>query len=335
VLDGLDDAVVLLDADVIRLANRSMSRLFKPPFGGWRDRRFGDTGLPALVVAEVENAEADARNVISEIGPDPLGRTLRVAVIPLGTIPAAERRTLVVISDVSERARLDSMRRDFVANASHELKTPTSSIQLLAEAATTAAGDGDVQQALTFVGQMRSEADRLRKLVLDLLDLSRLEQETAAGLITDAREAVDLAVTAHRAAAEAKGLEIVVDGSGIEGTDVFIAVDPTDVAIALDNLLANAVSYTETGQVTVSVGADGDEVRLTVADTGVGIPAEALPRVFERFYRVDKGRSRDSGGTGLGLSLVRHVAESNDGDITVMSEVGAGTIITLSLPRAS
>jgi two-component system, OmpR family, phosphate regulon sensor histidine kinase PhoR len=333
VLDGLDDAVLLVEDGVVRLANSAASRLFRTPYGGWRDRRLEEGTLPASLLKAIASAEEAQEHAIAEIGPDPTGRTLRLAVVPVAGAAGA-RRMLVVVSDISERARLDAMRRDFVANASHELKTPTSAIQLLAESAGTASSDGDVDQALVFVGQMRSEADRLRRLVLELLDLSRLEQKESAETVTDAREAIDLALTGHRSAADAKGLTLAADLSAVEGEDVFLAVESTDVAIALDNLLANAVSYTERGGATVRVSADAVTVSIEVADSGVGIPAEALPRVFERFFRVDKGRSRESGGTGLGLALVRHVAERNGGDVSISSEVGVGTTVTLLLPRA-
>lgn len=333
VLDGLDDGVLLLDGDTIRLANRAMSRLFKAPFGGWRGRVLDSAGLPASLLATLRSVSTADSPQVREIGPDPLGRTVRLFVAPLGA-DGPDPRVLVVISDVSERARLDAMRTDFVANASHELKTPASSIQLLADAAATAASDDDTEQALVFVGQMRNEAERLRTLVLDLLDLSRLEQIGRQGDITDVRDAVDLAMTGHRATAEAKGLRLRSDVSAIEHEDVFLAVESTDVAIALDNLLSNAIGYTESGRVDLRVSLAGDKVALEIADTGVGIPADALPRVFERFFRVDKGRSRDSGGTGLGLSLVRHVVERNNGEISIDSEIGRGTTVTLLLPRA-
>ncbi|HEY3318570.1 MAG TPA: ATP-binding protein [Coriobacteriia bacterium] len=333
VLDGLDDAVILLDGEVVSLANGAMSQLFRMPFGGWRNRRLADTGLPPSLLSAIGRPPEGAGRSVQEIGPDPTGRTLRVTVVPVGVVDW-QRRSLVVISDISERARLDAMRRDFVANASHELKTPASAIQLLAEAASTAAADGDAEQSLAFVAQMRAEADRLRKLVLDLLDLSRLEQVGSEEAITDVRTAVDLAITGHRASAEAKCLVIERDLAAIENEDVYLAMEPTDAAIALDNLLSNAIAYTERGGVVVRVSLRDGAVALEVSDTGIGIPPDALPRVFERFFRVDKGRSRDSGGTGLGLSLVRHVVERNGGGVSISSEAGVGTTVTLLLPRA-
>jgi signal transduction histidine kinase len=229
--------------------------------------------------------------------------------------------------------RLDRVRRDFVINASHELKTPTAGIMLLAESAGSAARDGDTAQALAFVAQIESEAAHLRSLVLDLLDLSRLESTPAEGTYTDVRRAIDLSLTGHRRAAGEKGLSVAIDDSATVGTDFVARADPTDVAIALDNLLANAIAYTESGGVTVRTRADSERVTIEIEDTGVGIPSEDLPRVFERFYRVDRGRARDTGGTGLGLALVRHVTERSGGSVMIDSEPGSGTRVTLRFPR--
>jgi len=129
-------------------------------------------------------------------------------------------------------------------------------------------------------------------------------------------------------------LTLDVDLSAVRGVDVFVAAEPTDIAIALDNLLDNAIAYSDQGSVRVSVRAAESVVRIVVADTGEGIAPEHLPRIFERFYRVDQARSRESGGTGLGLALVKHVIERNGGGVAVSSEVGFGTRFTLTLPRA-
>jgi two-component system phosphate regulon sensor histidine kinase PhoR len=333
VLDGLDDAVILLESDTVRLANRSASRLFKPPFGGWRGRSLSELELPAPLLAAVRAATTAEGRTVEDVGPDPTGRTLRLTVTSLEA-GDGQRQTLVSVADVTERTRLDAMRRDFVANASHELKTPASTIQLLAESADTAARDGDVGQSLAFVSQMNGEASRLRRLVRDLLDLSRLEGVPDTSAISDVRAAVSLAIAAHRPAAERKGLTLEADLSRVEESDVYARLEAADLAVVLDNLLANAVSYTDTGSVMVTVDADDTSVILVVSDTGRGIPAEALPRVFERFYRVDRARSRDAGGTGLGLSLVKHAVERAGGDVAIESAVGEGTGVSLRLPRA-
>jgi signal transduction histidine kinase len=189
-------------------------------------------------------------------------------------------------------------------------------------------------QALAFASQMKGEAERLRRLVLDLLDLSRLETTPEPGTIADVRAAVGNALTAHSAATRAASLTLALDDTSVAGHDVYAAVDPTDIAVILDNLLANALAYTDEGGVTVVLGAGDDTVTLTVTDTGVGIPAEHLPRVFERFYRVDQARTRASGGTGLGLALVRNAAERAGGSVHAESSPGVGTSVTVRLPRA-
>ncbi|MGV8082255.1 MAG: ATP-binding protein [Coriobacteriia bacterium] len=331
-LDGLPDAIFLLEGDVVRFANHSASRLFRPPAQGWQDVALHEAEMPESLIASIEAPLANRAPFVQEAATDPFGRTLRVLVAPLDAL--AHGRTLLAISDISERARLEGMRREFVANASHELKTPVTGIRLLAATAADAAADGDVEQALAFTRQIEAEAIRLNHLVVDLLDLSRLEATPSPDSVTDIRRAVGNAVTTHAPAASRKGLELSADLSAVRGIDVFAAADPTDVAVALDNLLDNAIAYTESGSVRVYVETTDAEVRLAVADTGPGISAEHLPRIFERFYRIDRARTRDGGGTGLGLALVRHVAERSGGSVEVHSEVGAGTTFTVRLPRA-
>ena len=333
-LDGLSDAVFLLGGDVIRFANAGAGRIFRVPASGWRDLALERAGLPDSVACAVLDHLADTVPLAIDLEPDPLGRTLRLLVVPLD----AQRdsgRTLVVVSDITERARLDHVRRDFVANASHELKTPVAGIQLLAESADTAASDGDIETSLAFTRQIEAEASRLKRLVGDLLDLSRLETAPVPGTVANVRAAVNNTAVGHRTAAARKGLALEADLSEIRGLDVFAAADPTDVAVALDNLVDNAINYSEAGSVRVTVLADEKLVTIRVSDTGSGIAPEHLPRIFERFYRVDRARSRDNGGTGLGLALVRHVVERSGGSVSVASEVDVGTTFTVMLPRAT
>ncbi|NTW28324.1 MAG: GHKL domain-containing protein [Coriobacteriia bacterium] len=332
-LDGLTDAVFLLDGTAIHYANRAAGRIFRAATGDRREVPLARSGLPESLVAAILGPLGERRHVAVDLDPDPFGRTLRLLVVPLDA--AENGRTLVVVTDITERARLDRMRRDFVANASHELKTPVAGIQLLAESAETAAEDGDAEQSFAFTRQIEAEAARLKRLVGDLLDLSRLESIPSPDAVTDVRQALDNALVGHRTAAGRKGLTLSADLSAVRGIDVFAAAaEPTDVAIVLDNLIDNAIAYTAEGSVRVSVEATPSEVRLLVTDTGPGIESEHLPRIFERFYRIDRARSRESGGTGLGLALVRHVAERSGGSVTVSSEVGVGTTFTVTLPRA-
>jgi two-component system phosphate regulon sensor histidine kinase PhoR len=334
VLDGLTDAVFLLYGREIRFANSAAGKLFRVPSTGWRGKSIEDAGLPASLTIATETTDDDRAVRITETGPDAVGRHLRVMAIPLNPTELSER-TLVVISDITERTRVDRVRRDFVANASHELKTPAAAIQLLAESAGDAAADGDTDQALAFAAQIAEESRRLARLVADLLDLSRLEGAPKPDSVTDVRDAVANALLGHRIVAAQRGLELTVDDECVRGTDLYAHADPTDVAVAFDNLLDNAVKYTESGGVTVALQADHEVVRVSFSDTGIGIPTEDLPRIFERFYRVDRARSRASGGTGLGLALVRHVVERSDGSVEVSSEPGGGSTFTVTLPRAT
>ena len=333
VIDGLSDAVLFLEGDSVMLANRSLAAMFRVPRGSLAGRRVSELDLPAPLASAILDAIDAMAPQTTDLGPDPFRRYHRLLVVPLGTEDGAAR-TLVVVSDVTDRMRLDSVRRNFVANASHELKTPTAGILLLAESAEQAAADGDLAGAMGFVSQIHGEAQRLRRLVGDLLDLSRLEIAPPPGAVTDLRHAVDLAVAGHRRSASEKGLELTVETSAVVGQDVAALADPTDIAVALDNLLSNAVTYTEQGGVTVRITGDDEHVEIAVQDTGIGIPAYDVERVFERFYRVDRARSRTSGGTGLGLSLVRNAVERSGGTVRIESREGTGTTVTVRLRRA-
>ena len=252
-------------------------------------------------------------------------RWLRAACMPIGD----DGSLLVVVGDVTEARRLDAIRRDFVANASHELKTPAASIQAAAETLVHVAAE-DPASVPRFATQLDREARRLSQIVADLLDLSRLE----AGSELDERVRIDsvLKEEARRSTelAQAAGVSLIIEASETPA----IRGSARDIALLVRNLLDNAVSYTKPGgQVTATVARTELGVGLRVADTGIGIPTRDLPRIFERFYRVDRARSRETGGTGLGLAIVRHVAENHGGNVRVQSELGRGTVFTVELPR--
>ncbi len=238
-------------------------------------------------------------------------------------------RTLVVIQDETERKRVESIRRDFVANASHELKTPVAGIMVTAETVERAIDD-DLAHARRFAANLVREARRLSSLVQDLLDLARLEwgqgERTRLRLALVAQGEVE----ALRDRMVNKGLLLTVE---LDEEMEVLGVQE-DLALMVRNLLENALVYTAAGSITVAMSAAGAECELKVSDTGSGIPTSDLERIFERFYRVDKARSRDTGGTGLGLAIVRHVAESHGGVVEVSSELGAGSTFTVRLPRA-
>lgn len=259
--------------------------------------------------------------------------------ISMGLLVAAVVVAALAAGFASRRAgvpvrHLESVRTDFVANASHELKTPVAGIRLLADSISQASQDEDVAMVAVLAERLDGESARLQRLVGDLMDLSRLEdtgRAPAAGVGCDLSVVVTTSVEAHRARAERAGLELIMrDELGGQR----VAVSPTDASLVCDNLLNNAITYTESGSVDVSLRAENGMAVLTVRDTGIGIAYSEQERVFERFYRVDTARSRESGGTGLGLSLVRHAAERAGGTVELTSELGRGSTFEVRLPLA-
>jgi len=223
------------------------------------------------------------------------------------------------------------MRRDFVANVSHELRTPIGALAVLAE---TIGAGSESEVTARLAERMVSESERLARIVEDLLDLSIVEAQERAG-----REALPIAtlvgdaVDQVRWAAETAGISI--DASKVPA-NLRVECDRRQVVSAIFNLLDNAVKYSEPGQpVEVSAELRGDRAAIVVRDHGIGIPSRDLERVFERFYRVDRARSRQTGGTGLGLAIVRHVAQNHGGEVTVVSHEGEGTTFTFFLPAST
>jgi two-component system sensor histidine kinase SenX3 len=235
---------------------------------------------------------------------------------------------LVVVEDTSERRRLENVRRDFVANISHELKTPVGALALLAE---TMLDEDDPDVTRRLAERLAAEAFRVGNTIDDLLELSRLE--VATGLAADAVSVAQFvadAVERVRGAAEQRGIEIEVEEAPVRLT---VVGDRRQLVSAVTNLVDNAVKYSEPGSVVaVRAPTDGGWVDVTVRDHGMGIPRRDLERIFERFYRVDRARSRETGGTGLGLAIVRHVASNHRGEVRVESREGVGSTFTLRLP---
>ena len=318
ILDSMEEGVLLLDP-----AGR---RVFaNAPLG----RHLGTTpeSVDGLLPLDLQRAAKQAASgsitrTEADTGAPP--RWLRATAIPVDD----EGSVLLVVRDVTEARRLDAVRRDFVANASHELKTPAASIRAAAETLRHGALD-DPPAARRFTEQLEREAMRLSRIVSDLLDLSRLESGS------DLAERVRLDIVAAdelerlEDMAQEAGLTIELHSQGVPS----IAGSGRDLALLVRNLIDNAVRYTPSGgRVDVSVSAEDGEIILQVADTGMGIPQRDLSRVFERFYRVDRARSRETGGTGLGLAIVRHVAENHGGEVTVRSELSAGSTFVVRLP---
>ena len=330
IVDALDDGVLLLDgAGRLLVANPAARSWFGLP----DDLRPGlpaqrVLGVPQVNALAEQAAEARAPVVgnLTVVFPEP--RTLTMRAFPLAD-RGPTGRIVVTLTDITQRRRLEVLRRDFVANASHELRTPVAAVRALAETLLTALPD-DPEAGRQFAERIAREAERLDVLARDLLDLSRVERGTLdvepVDLVGLAKEVLggyeDLA-TERRVRLRSELQQVSMRG------------DRAQLGLLLSNLLDNALRHTPAkGTVCVRLDAAESRALLQVADTGEGIPARELPRIFERFYRVDKARARQTGGTGLGLAIVRHVAEAHGGTVRVDSELGRGSTFTVALPVA-
>jgi two-component system sensor histidine kinase SenX3 len=325
-VDLMDPAVVLLGPDdAVLLANPSARAL-----GILRGDRLLVPGL--VEVARTVQVSGSRRAEVALPG-DLVGggpRMVGVHGIRLGGGPVvAPGPVALVLTDVTEARRVEAVRRDFVANVGHELKTPVGALALLAEAVQGAADDPETVQR--FAARMSHEADRLARLMRELIDLSRLQgAEPLPELVPVAvGTVVGEAVDRTHAAAAAKDIQLAVaaqPGLVVRGVEA-------QLATALTNLLANAVAYSPPGT-TIAVGARARSgfAEIAVTDSGIGIPRSDRSRVFERFYRVDQSRASATGGTGLGLAIVKHVASNHGGAVTVWSEEGLGSTFTLRIP---
>ena len=331
ILDALDDGVLLLDgAGRLLLANPAARSWFGLPDDlrpGLPAKRV--LGLPQVTALAAQAAEARASVVGNLTLVFPQARTLAMRAFPL-VDRGPTGRIVVTLIDITQRRRLEVLRRDFVANASHELKTPVAAVRALAETMLTALLE-DPEAARRFAERIGREAERLDVLVRDLLDLSRVERGTLD------IEPVDLVGLAKEVAggytdlAEERRLRLSTELQ----PQLSLRGDRAQLGLLLSNLVDNALRHTSAkGAVCVRLHATESRAIIEVADTGEGIPAGELSRVFERFYRVDKARARQTGGTGLGLAIVRHVAEGHGGTVRVDSELGRGSTFTVSLPLA-
>lgn len=319
-LHSLDRFAVILDA--------SLSAVYANPAA--RD----DPRITGEQLSQPEFLKR-ARQVMSTgvsdvLDPDPSNHndTIRLQIVRL------QRRFLIVFADdLGEEQRVNAMRRDFIANVSHELKTPIAAITLLSDAVLEAADEPEIVRS--FAKKLRKESKRLGDMSRDIIQLS----EAQSTLRPEEREPVSLRavvraeVEAHRDFAAQQNIDIILDDSAALERDPVTLGRPSAIGTVIANLLTNAIRHSPEGA-SVGVGLDiaGGDCRITVTDMGEGIEAEHLPRIFERFYRVDTARSRDGGGTGLGLSIARHTMRAHGGDISVWSQPGVGSTFTLSFP---
>lgn len=239
---------------------------------------------------------------------------------------------VVVLQDITEQKKLDDMRKEFVANVSHELRTPLTTVKSYTETLIEGAIE-DREIALDFLGIIDSEADRMAFLVRDLLQLTRFDNKQVRLDITEIEmnEFLNITVRQNKIHAEAKNQELTFEPYL---HDVVIYGDRDRVGQVVNNIVTNAIKYSlEQAQIRIYIGEDAQYYKISVRDTGMGISREDLPRIFERFYRVDKARSRAMGGTGLGLAIAKEIMEGHGGRLTAESEYGKGTVMTMWFPK--
>jgi two-component system, OmpR family, phosphate regulon sensor histidine kinase PhoR len=330
ILSAIDSGLLAVDhRGTVVLANQSLRRSLDlpDPVG----RHYVEVIRHPEVGRALEGVLRTGRPQAAEVR---IHHLRRIYALHAGPFPGQEgvpHGAVLTFLDVTERRRVDEVRRDFVANASHELRTPLTSIRGFVEALEDG-GLEDSSMARRFLEKIRTHADRMAALVSDLLELSRLESgERPPVWDRVAPEGVvDEVVAALASLAAAKQIAVATDVQAPP-----FETDRERLRGVLENLVENAVKYTLVGgHVSVAARADDGAVVFEVADDGPGIAAEHLPRVFERFYRVDKARSRELGGTGLGLSIVKHLVESLGGVVAVSSEVGRGSRFSVRLPMA-
>ena len=320
VLNGLPLGVVVADAaGKVLIRNQAAASLV----GLRHVDILVEQAVERLMDKAISSSET-ASERLELFGPPP--RTLIVVAMPLGVGGG-----MAVIEDVTERSRIDAVRTDFVANISHELKTPVGALSILAE---TIQDETDPEVVRLLAGKMVREAHRMSGTISDLLELSRIEMDgTVEHVTVDVADIVAEAVERNAFVASQAGVglsaPLPLDAGRISG-------DRTQLISAVSNLIDNAVKYSDRGgTVRVNTEKSGGRVSIAVCDDGIGIPQADQERIFERFYRVDRARSRGTGGTGLGLSIVRHIMTNHGGQVNVSSREGEGSTFTLTLPAAS
>lgn len=320
-VDALNQPALLFDdAGRLHAANASARELM-----AIRTPRRGasilETTASTAIVEIAARVNADREPMTVDV--ERAGRELRVSVSLIGD------ETLIVLADRTRERQIEDLRRDFVVNASHELKTPVTAIQTLGDAIAITLPTDPVRAAC-LLKRLNDESERLARLVGELLDLRRLEVAGPLERVpVDLPEVIRLVVADLFARAEGNGIEIDVDLPD----NAPIAGVHADLEAIVKNLISNAIKYNRIGgKVSVGLRTEGGTRILTVADSGIGIRQQDLPRIFERFYRVDTARSRETGGTGLGLSIVRHAVERHSGTVQVESALGEGTTFRVTLP---
>ncbi|WP_216852784.1 sensor histidine kinase [Phytoactinopolyspora halotolerans] len=326
--EGADEVVAVLRSSAIVLDENTNVVKASPSAYAFGLVRQDKITVPELLeLAEKVHRDGQIREVQLQV---PRSRDSTQFLHVLARVaPLGDRLVLALVEDRTHEIRVDEVRRDFVANVSHELKTPVGAMLLLAEAVQDASDDPEAVRR--FAERMQQEGDRLTRLVQEIIDLSRLQYDDPV----DSPDPVEIdevvGAALDRSRVDAENRKIRLTSGGAEGLQVL--GNEKQLIIAVGNLVENAVRYSPEGtRVAVGVRQRDDLVEISVTDQGQGIAEPELERIFERFYRVDPARSRETGGTGLGLSIVKHIAASHGGEVSVWSVRGAGSTFTLRLP---
>ena len=331
VLNNMDVGVVVLDQDKkVIFSNNSAKDLLAVTAEDFRDRSILEIVRNPEIDEAISACNAGTHDVETEF--ETIRGPKRILQVRVSQMPRKSKaQTMLILVDVSNLRQLENMRRDFVANVSHELKTPLASIKAYSETLRRGAID-DEKNRMTFIHTIEDQANRLHQLIIDLIHLARIEQGKTAFVITDV-ELTSIVIErfeAFRDAADTANISLEFKSPEDE---IWIRADEEGVQTIFDNLLSNAIRYTPAdGNITVVCHKVENSAVLEVIDTGIGIAPDQQERVFERFYRVDKARSREKGGTGLGLSIVKHLTQSMGGSISLNSSVGIGSKFAVSLP---
>ncbi len=324
-------AVAAADLGILVVDNSGAIVYGNPVATRYLEARHGDAMAGVTLEQMITEVVADGTESTRSLEVyTPKRRNLALHAMPL-TVSGSPAGAVLFVEDLTDRARILAMRRDFVANASHELKTPLGALQILAEA--IAASD-DPAVHTRLVARLRDEAVRMTALIDDILDLATVEDASPERLAVPLRKVLEAAQEKTRLLAETYRIDVELGHVG----DTVLSGDERQLVSVASNLIENAIKYTRVqdpdapASVWVRGHTEGEFGVFEVEDHGLGIPQRHLDRIFERFYRVDRGRSRDTGGTGLGLAIVRHVVHNHEGSVEVESQPGEGSVFRVKIP---
>ncbi len=334
VLGGMVEGVIAVDEnESVTHMNQAAGTMLQVDSDASIGKHIWEVTRVRAVIETLGSTIQDHEGITDEVQiAQPQALTLNLNAAPLRDSKGALAGAVMVLHDVTEIRRLEHIRRDFVANVSHELKTPVTTIKGFVETLRDGAMD-DREHAHRFLDIIANNSDRLHAIIEDLLSLSRLEQtEEITSLVrqdTVLNRIIETAVQGCTAKSETRQVTVTTECD----TALQVSVNALLIEQAIVNLLDNAINYSKAGStIHIAASRQRHEVTVCVQDKGIGIPQEHLPRLFERFYRVDKARSRERGGTGLGLAIVKHIAQIHGGQVMVTSTLGEGSTFTLHLP---